>query len=974
MKYKSTILLLTLAMAFSLSGLLKAQISVQGTPYSSKAQNLNEVQLYRMSSFDVEKMKREDVFESQFKDIPPRFGKDFNVNIGYTNSGTFDVMPDGTKIWRVSIKSPGAISINLIFNKFYLPKGTTMFVYNTDKSHVLGAFTDLNNNDNRLFSTAPVKGDEIVIEFNSPAYVTESPEINVSKVIHGYKNIFNILRQKDYGGSGACNRNIICPEGDPYRDQIRAAVMLLTSSNTRICSGSMINNTRFDGTPFMLTANHCWDSSQPTWIIMFKYEAPTCPNPGGDGPLTYTISGTTLCAKNSASDFCLVKLSSKPPVNYNAYYAGWNHSNVPPTNGICIHHPDCDVKKISFINTPFTPTSYNNPAVPGDSSHWHVVWAQIASTGLTPVTEPGSSGSPVYNQWNQIVGQLHGGPSSCSASDKSDYYGKFDRSWTGAGSSATRLKDWLDSANTGVMFIGGYDPNSGPLSTYNLQTPAAGITITTIAGSTTTSTFNWDTASMSATYKWIFGSSLPTRLLAVPVTVRPWTVTLGQLDSYLASIGVAQGNSISGSWDVWAFRNNLPANDSLKAANGPRTITFTRYKPVLSAFNLVSPSSGSRVVSMAGSTAPVVFNWTKTAPGTVYKFFYASPDFSSQSNIKIRLTADNSGFDSTITRTSGNIDSILASMGLAAGDSTVGQWRVYGYSGTDSLASTQTNAITFKRAPLGNITIGTGTTSCSYPYYTLYEDARTQMLYRSSEIIAAGGNGNLITRIGFNVLSVGAPVMNGFTVRMQNYSGSDITGWVTSGNWVTVYAPASPYAPTSTGWQYIDLSTPFPYSISSNLLIEICYHNTSWTSNSTVAGTTVSGNTVYHHHLDNTIGCTMTGSSSVTARPNISLTMNLATGLGNHNGLYPRSFELAQNYPNPFNPVTKINFAIPHQAHVTLKIYDMLGREVKTLINENKGAGFFTVDFDASEFASGVYFYKLEAGEFMDIKKMILVK
>jgi Secretion system C-terminal sorting domain len=88
----------------------------------------------------------------------------------------------------------------------------------------------------------------------------------------------------------------------------------------------------------------------------------------------------------------------------------------------------------------------------------------------------------------------------------------------------------------------------------------------------------------------------------------------------------------------------------------------------------------------------------------------------------------------------------------------------------------------------------------------------------------------------------------------------------------------------------------------------------------------------------------------------------------------PNVYSLSQNYPNPFNPVTKINFALPKQGMVTLRIYDVLGREVKTLVNEVKSAGHFSVDFNASEFASGVYFYKMEANGFSDIKRMMLIK
>ena len=97
------------------------------------------------------------------------------------------------------------------------------------------------------------------------------------------------------------------------------------------------------------------------------------------------------------------------------------------------------------------------------------------------------------------------------------------------------------------------------------------------------------------------------------------------------------------------------------------------------------------------------------------------------------------------------------------------------------------------------------------------------------------------------------------------------------------------------------------------------------------------------------------------------------TGIRN-NGNIPNVFSLAQNYPNPFNPVTRINFSIPKQGLVNLKIYDVLGREIKSLVNEVKAPGEYSVDFNGTEFSSGVYFYKLESNGFTDIKKMMLIK
>jgi len=88
----------------------------------------------------------------------------------------------------------------------------------------------------------------------------------------------------------------------------------------------------------------------------------------------------------------------------------------------------------------------------------------------------------------------------------------------------------------------------------------------------------------------------------------------------------------------------------------------------------------------------------------------------------------------------------------------------------------------------------------------------------------------------------------------------------------------------------------------------------------------------------------------------------------------PEKFMLSQNYPNPFNPTTTIVYGVPANGPVTLKVYDNLGREVRTLVNEPKTAGFYTLTFSAPDLSSGVYFYKLESGNFVTVKRMILMK
>ena len=98
------------------------------------------------------------------------------------------------------------------------------------------------------------------------------------------------------------------------------------------------------------------------------------------------------------------------------------------------------------------------------------------------------------------------------------------------------------------------------------------------------------------------------------------------------------------------------------------------------------------------------------------------------------------------------------------------------------------------------------------------------------------------------------------------------------------------------------------------------------------------------------------------------------TSVNKENNLIPDVFSLGQNYPNPFNPVTVINYQLPVNSTAILKVYDVLGKEIVTLVNETKEAGYYSINFDASKFSSGMYFYKLQAGSFVQTKKIILTK
>jgi hypothetical protein len=133
-------------------------------------------------------------------------------------------------------------------------------------------------------------------------------------------------------------------------------------------------------------------------------------------------------------------------------------------------------------------------------------------------------------------------------------------------------------------------------------------------------------------------------------------------------------------------------------------------------------------------------------------------------------------------------------------------------------------------------------------------------------------------------------------------------------------------------------------------------------------------NTKVYYYISATSNSSRTVTKPITAPSgNFRFLVTNATSSETGNEIV-REYKLYQNYPNPFNPVTSINFSMPEAEFVSIKVFDLLGREVKTLVNEKRVAGMHNVYFDASGLGGGVYFCRISAGKFSDVKKMILIK
>jgi len=376
------------------------------------------------------------------------FAHNFKVGISPASHGTWKTLPDGRYYWSLVIQSKYAFSIGLYFSYFNLPEGAKIYFYNEDASHVLGAFSSSSNNKFNNFGTIPISGDKIYIDYTLPQGKKFNGEWILDMVAHDFTGAF---KDGFFAKSGLCNVDINCTAGDLWQTTKRAVTRLVIYKGTKseLCTGAMINNTLQDAKPYILTANHCYsaDSLAKTTSFIYQYESPFCKGP--DGITDKWVFGGEMRATTSKLDFALLEMNQKPPFHYHAYYAGWNRNNLVATSVVAIHHPNGDVKKISKDDqAPMVATfgaGYDN------LSHWVINRWELG------VTEPGSSGSPLFDTNFRIVGDLSGGTATCSNPTK-DYFARMSSSWTNYPDNKNQLKFWLDPLGTNPYLLDGFDP------------------------------------------------------------------------------------------------------------------------------------------------------------------------------------------------------------------------------------------------------------------------------------------------------------------------------------------------------------------------------------------------------------------------------------------------------------------------------------------------------------------------------------
>ena len=416
------------------------------------------------------------------------------VVIDIHDDGIWTTLEDGDRLWQMEVHAEKALALDFVFSKFWLPKGGKFFIFNPSTNETIGAVTSKYLLGERAkpqrFSTGIVKGDNIILEYYQPAEEKELPVIEVEKAYYTYIPAPNFLSES----TCSYEVNVNCSEGNNWQLEKNAVALVYRKfvQGGGWCSGSLVNNTQNNLSPLFLTANHClegdftgfngyveqkdaiYDNDLSDWIFYWGYELESCSSTTPPDYYNKTTVGATLVANNSYSDFALLQLHQDPLdlPNYIPYYLGWDISGSSGTGGVCIHHPNHDVKKISTYScTPFTDSYNNSPAV-----YWGVQW--IATANGHGIMEQASSGSPLINNSHKVIGQLKGSSDTmnCLNPVGTSDFGKLSVSWTGNGNTdiRRRLDYWLDPSGSNIINMDGLSPYSLSGPSYIIQSTQSG--------------------------------------------------------------------------------------------------------------------------------------------------------------------------------------------------------------------------------------------------------------------------------------------------------------------------------------------------------------------------------------------------------------------------------------------------------------------------------------------------------------------
>ncbi|MFV0484581.1 MAG: T9SS type A sorting domain-containing protein [Bacteroidales bacterium] len=438
-----------------LCSIARAQIRRDGIPqFLPETKSTQNTDIYRTDLLPKE-FKNFRISEENLKRQKSlQFAYPFYSHLNTSNSGKWHKGYGGTEIWTLKIKSADAKSINLIVDSFYLPPSAKLYIWGNEENVSNGYIGAHNNNDSKTVAIFPTKGDIANIQLEVDSNEKAECSFTISQVSHDFYGVFGAMKLL----SGVCEINSNCNTETQWKEP-KKAVCHMIIGGISLCTGTLMNNTKKDFTPYVLSANHCYKENnlERKTLYVFMNETPNCLDL--DVNKINSISGGIYKASSVNQDYYLTEINRELPIYFQAYYAGWSREPNITSKNACIHHPQGDKKKISIsLQTP-TIETYSDAKLTVDYA-WEI------KQWNSGTTEGGSSGAGLFDNQGYYRGSLIGGDATCS-NPVFDFFSAFYVNWDFETDSSKQLQYWLDPLGTKPTKLDGqfYDDNTCKVET-----------------------------------------------------------------------------------------------------------------------------------------------------------------------------------------------------------------------------------------------------------------------------------------------------------------------------------------------------------------------------------------------------------------------------------------------------------------------------------------------------------------------------
>jgi lysyl endopeptidase len=391
-----------------LSGQLIAQIIKEGTPLSWNLQEplVNTSIWQELPDIDLEAISQEDAVEDTAKSIPYRFAYATEVNWSSDNLGRWSNLHNGDRLWVMGVDAPGALCLGMSLSELFLPEGARLYVYNEDHTDFVGPITSKDNRANQLLSIPPIQGDRVILEYYEPFAFRGQGSFNINYVTYGYRNLIEPLERPENDCLVLNNDS----EVGRKQDISSSIVMMLVDKGQRIATGTLLNNTSYDATPYVLTAIPAVIGNVGGFVFLFGTNV-------SSGTITWShaISGAQLEESNGGT--ALLKLRDNPGRDWAAFYSGWDISETNQSGTFtCIQSALGLELSVSQFEGTFTNSSFGN------------IETSRIDNWLIGNTFKGSIGSPLFDTDDNLVGVYVGGTSTCE-DNTNDHFALLSNSW-----------------------------------------------------------------------------------------------------------------------------------------------------------------------------------------------------------------------------------------------------------------------------------------------------------------------------------------------------------------------------------------------------------------------------------------------------------------------------------------------------------------------------------------------------------------